>query len=153
MNQWPFIQPLMNWDFCEALCGAAHFESFDKSTQSRYSACAPRLFLLPFQPWSSALQRSALRLNSACLLCDGKAIFLYRKQAVWRFFFFLWGGALHPDTPKSSFLTALILPVPHPSTVLLIVLSTEIHTHPGLMHFIKEATFGGWNTLEYITVW
>lgn len=35
-----FISDITNWDFCEAPGGAAHFKSFDKSTQSRYSALA-----------------------------------------------------------------------------------------------------------------
>ena len=100
----------------------------------------PAILLSPSRTPSpcSAVERCFPRLNSARLLCDGKVIFLYGKQAAFQVFLFEEVPSITStsSSPKSSF-----LPAPHRPTLLL--LATETHTHPGLMHFIKEAARGG----------
>ena len=99
------------------------------------------LVLLLFQLCCFALQRPALCLNSACLFCDGKAIFLYRKQVGWS----CWEAILiytsHPTELFSPRKYSPCTPSLHCASER--SLFTGIHTHSELMHFINEATCWG----------
>jgi len=130
---------LMNWDFFWAPTGVAHFESFDESTQSHYFTLTPMPIPIPHPPPPPPALHFTLCLNPACLFCDGKAAFLYGKQAVWVYHIHITLRRAPHSTCTSSLHWA-----PHWT------LSKEIHTRSGLMHFIKVATCGG---QEYISLW
>lgn len=120
MNQWPLHSALMNWDFFDAPTGVAHF---DRSTQSNNTPTSLCSSLFPVA-LSHTLQLTALCLNPACLFCDGKAsISVWEASSLSR--------SYTHRSPKSSYLPLLVLPVPHPSAVLLIVLHRNTHTHSG----------------------
>lgn len=126
MNQW--LHPMISVMLPPELHA---FESFDKSATIPLFCSRPSRTPPPFQLRS---------FSWTLLVCSvmAKQYFSTRETSNFVFFKSCPPSNTH-HTPKSSFLPLLILPAPHPSTLLP---STDIHTYSGLMHFIKEATCG-----------
>lgn len=136
---------LMNSGFSVRLPrGAAHFESFEKSTQSRYSALA----LSHSSPFShGALHFSSPLSAWTLLVCSvmAKQYFCMGNKQSGVFSLSFWRGALHhmhialQRAPFYQCLLYLYLILPLCSSLY----SPQKYTHPGLMHFIKVATCAG----------